>query len=277
MSALHRGVNVLKQQPYADFGVRLPFARRTQKAQKFRAFMPVGDGTYMVKEMPGPQNMIQWVYKVVLIMLDVASLASLQLYEKTVERLVMQWPKCWHVMADDRGRAERLEKLRRRFMMDEDANRTVPSDWSRDKPWTSCFRALSLDNEYWDEQVRHPAAAWLASGGRGVGKWRKRTWGNPGRDKRLARAKRLRSEREELDKLRKLNHGGQAAGASKSRGKGKSRDQAGVQICYSFANGTGPCGNIEPGAQCVQAQKRAHKCQHCLSPGHRNSDCPKKA
>jgi hypothetical protein len=56
--------------------------------------MPVGDGTYVVKEMPGPQNMIQWllswkVYKVALIMLDVASLASLQLYEKMVERLVM--------------------------------------------------------------------------------------------------------------------------------------------------------------------------------------------
>ena len=175
LSALHRRVNVLKQPPYADFGVWLPFARRTQKARKFRAFMPVGDGTYMVKEMPGPQNMIQWlsswkVCKVALIMLDVASLASLQLYEKTVERLVMQWPKCWHliVMADHKGRAERLEKIRMRFMMDEDANRTVPSDWSRDKPWTSCFRALSLDNEYWDEQVRYPAAAWLASGGRGV-------------------------------------------------------------------------------------------------------------
>ena len=308
LSALHRRMNVLKQPPYADFGVWLPFARRTQKAQKFRAFMPVGDGTYVVKEMPGPQNMIQWmsswkVYKVALIMLDVASLASLQLYEKTVERLVMQWPKCWHliVMADDKGRAERLEKLRRRFMMDEDANRTVPTDWSRDKPWTSCFRALSLDNEYWDEQVRHPAAAWLASGGRGVAlapaeqgalshlpggmealEVEKEDLGEPrrkqaNRDKRLARAKRLRSDREELDKLRKLNHGGQAAGAAKSRGKGKSKDQAGVQICYSFANGTGPCGSVEPGAPCVQAQKRAHKCQHCLSPGHRNSDCPKKA
>ena len=42
LSALHRRVNVLKQPPYADFGVWLPFARRTQKAQKFRAFMPVG-------------------------------------------------------------------------------------------------------------------------------------------------------------------------------------------------------------------------------------------
>ena len=106
LSALHRRINVLKQPPCADFGVWLPFARRTQKAQKaqkFRAFMPVGDGTYAVREMPGPQNLLQrlpsWkVCKVALIMLEVASLAALQLYEKTIERLVMQWPKCWHLM-----------------------------------------------------------------------------------------------------------------------------------------------------------------------------------
>ena len=308
LSALNRRVNVLKQPPYADFGVWLPFARRTQKAQKFRAFLPVGDGSYVVREMPGPQNMIQWlaswkVYKVALIMLDIASLASLQLYEKTMERLVMQWPKCWHliVMADDKGRAERLEKIRRRMLMDEEAGRQVPADWNKDKPWTSCFRALSLDNEYWDEQVRHPAAAWLVSGGRGVAlapaeqvalshlpggleamEVEKEEGGDSRRkqsnkDKRVARSKRIRAEREELDKLRKLNHGGQAAGSGKAKGKGKSKDQAGQQICYSFASGTGPCGSVEPGAACVQAQKRAHKCQYCLSPGHRNGDCPKKA
>ena len=72
------------------------------------------------------------------------------------------------VLADDKGRAERLEKIRRRFIMDEDGERAVPADWSRDKPWTVCFRTLALDNEFWDEQVRHPAAAWLASGGRGA-------------------------------------------------------------------------------------------------------------
>ena len=95
LSAMNRRVYSLGQPPYADFGVWLPFARRTQKAQKFRAYLPVGDGTFVVREMPGPQNMLQWlsswkVYKVALIMLDIASLASLQLYEKTIERLVLQ-------------------------------------------------------------------------------------------------------------------------------------------------------------------------------------------
>ena len=108
-------------------------------------------------------------------------------------------------------------------------------------------------------------------------KYKRRTWEprrkQANRDKRLARAKGIRADREELDKSRKISHGGQAAGASTWKGK----DHAGVQICYSFANGTEPCRTVEPGAACLQAQKRAHKCQHCLSPGHRNSDCPKKA
>ena len=59
-----------------------------------------------------------------------------------------------------------------------------------------------------------------------------------------------------VDKLQELRNG---------RAKGKSKDHAGVQICYSFANGTEPCRTVEPGAACLQAQKRAHKCQHCLS------------
>ena len=45
--------------------------------------------------MPGPQNLLHWhwswkVDKVAMLMLGVASLASLALYEKTVERLVLQ-------------------------------------------------------------------------------------------------------------------------------------------------------------------------------------------
>ena len=183
-------------------------------------------------------------------MLDVASLAALQLYEKTVERLVMQWPRCWHliVMADDKGRAEWLEKICRKFVVEEDCKRMVPVDWNREKPWTACFQAPAPDNEYWDEQVRHPAAAWLASGGRGAASAPaeqvamthlpggldsievdkeedvepRRKQAN--RDRRQARATRIRSEREELEKLRKVNHPGQAAGSGKAKGKGKSKE-----------------------------------------------------
>ena len=97
------------------------------------------------------------------------------------------------------------------------------------------------------------------------------------RDKRAAKLRKIKADREELELLR--NRGGSAGRGStqeKGKGKGKSKDQAGTQICYSFANGTGVCGSVEPGGACLQKVKRAHKCQFCLSPGHNNSNCPQK-
>ena len=89
----------------------------------------------------------------------------------------------------------------------------------------------------------------------------------------MAKAKRQRDDRDELDRLRRGDNRG---GQQPPKGKGKSKDQTGAQLCYSFANGTGVCGNVSPGAECLQKVKRAHKCQLCLSPGHRNADCPSK-
>ena len=310
LAALHKRVYILLQPPYTDFAVWQPFGRKLQKTQKFRTHIPLGDGTFLLKELPGPQNLQQWLlswrlFKVAAICLDIASLASLQLYEKTIERLVVQWPRCWGLIAsaEDKGRAERLEKHRRKLAQDEANGSTLPPDWSSAKPWTCCFRLLALDEEYWSEQVRHPAASWTAAGGRGAlmapaeqaalahmpggaesfeshmeEPDNKRRQSN--RDKRQAKQRRMKSDREELSRLRNQgNFHGQGEGASNGKGKskGKSKDQAGVQICYSFANGSGPCGQVAPGADCLAKVKRAHKCQFCYSPSHRNADCPKKA
>eukprot|EP00435_Cladocopium_sp_Y103_P014598 s616_g3.t1 len=280
LSALHKRVVVLGQAPYADFGVWLPFGRRTLRAQRFRSYLPVGDGSYILKEMPGPQNLLQWqsswkVYRVALLMLGVVSLAALSLYEKTVERLVLQWPRCWGLiaLAEDKARAERLEKIRRKLLQDRSNGLVVPPDWTEASPWTTCFRLLALDEEFWNEQVRHPAAAWLASGSRGAPMApaeqvalshiagglesmdtekedrdpRKR---QSNRDKRAAKARKLKADRDELDRLRRTSTSTSSPGGGQGKGKskGKSKDQAGVQICYSFANGTGPCGSVEPGA-----------------------------
>ena len=96
------------------------------------------------------------------------------------------------------------------------------------------------------------------------------------RDRRAARLKRIKADRDELEALRRKGGSAEARGSQeKGKGKGKSKDQAGTQICYSFANGSGICGSVEPGGACLQKVKRAHKCQYCLSPGHRNADCPK--
>ena len=45
VAGLHKRVAILKQAPYVDFGVWLWFGRRALKSQKFRVYMPLGDGT----------------------------------------------------------------------------------------------------------------------------------------------------------------------------------------------------------------------------------------
>eukprot|EP00971_Amphidinium_carterae_P043002 845587-Amphidinium_carterae.1 len=65
-------------------------------------------------------------------MLKIASLAALTAYERFMEKLTRMWPTAWHLVysADDKCRAEHLERIRR------------------------------------SENVRHPTAAWVASGAR---------------------------------------------------------------------------------------------------------------
>ena len=102
--------------------------------------------------------------------LGIVSLSALQQYEKLIERLTLHWPQAWGLiaLADDKGRAERLEKLRRGVIVDLQAGRPIPLDWDENNPWSVCFKLLAKDDNFWSEQVRHPACALLAAGGRGA-------------------------------------------------------------------------------------------------------------
>ena len=208
----------------------LPFGRRALKNQKFRAFLPIGDGSFVMKELPGPQNLQQcgsWrVFKAACVCLNIVTLAALQLYEKVIEKLVLQWPKAWGLIAqaDDKARAEKLEKIRRAIVLDIAAGGAPPREFTEDEPWTACFGALALDETFWKKQVRHPPAAWLASGAHGApkppaeamamahhpgppadsgdGDERSERRRRANRDKRMAKRKRRAAEREELSSFR---------------------------------------------------------------------------
>ena len=310
MAALDKRVNQMGQAPYVDMGVWLPFGRRALKNQKLRSFFPVGDGTYVARDFPGPQNFLQWqaswkVFRVAAISLDICSLASLMTYEKVIEKLTVQWPKNWNLIAhaDDKARAERLERLRRGLVIDLKEGKVIPSDFTESKPWSACFRLLAQDEAFWSEQVRHPATSWLAAGGRGVpmasaealasahfpgldeghelettgsgDKDDRRRQAN--RDKRIAKRKRLQADREELNRWRSSSSHGKGSGSgSKGKGKGAGRDQAGDEICFSWAKNNGPCAGLSPGSECKSKVKRTHKCMLCFSPGHTNEQCHKK-
>ena len=306
LAGLYKRVMEMNMAPYVDFGIFQPFSRRAMRSSEFRTYIPLGDGSFLMKELPGPQNYAQWltcwrVFKVAAISLGITSVAALLLYERTIEKLVQQWPKAWGLvaMADDKARAERLEKLRRNLLADQMVGRATPSDWSETEPWTCCFRELALDEVFWNEQVRHPATAWLAAGARGQPQptaeaiaeahlpgghetfeiptedkdARKR---QANKDKRLAKKKKWQVEKDELAKFRSQQSGGMNKEASKGKGKGKSKDQAGQEICFSWAKNVGSCAGMGPGMDCKAKVRRVHKCQHCFSPGHQNHECTQK-
>ena len=297
------------QPPYVDFAVWLPFGRRSEKSHKFRVYVPLGNGEIQVREQPGPANFQAWtaswrVFKAAAIMLDITTLAALSRYEKAIEKMVLQWPTCWGLIgaAEDKARSERWMRWQRRVIADRDAGRPTPADWREDKPWSALLVSLALDLEFWTEQVHIPATAWMANGQRGAPKVAAEdailhhlplgiTDGDTGarddhglgerkkqanRDKRAARKRRWAEEREELSKLRKGAHGAHGS-PNKGGGKGKTKDQAGEPLCYSWAGKFGPCASVPVGGKCLCTVKRTHKCRKCLSPAHQDADCPAKA
>ena len=236
-------------------------------------------------------------------MLNICTLAALTNYERFVERMVTQWPTCWGLIAqaEDKMRAEGLERWRRRIMTAATLGRQIPLNWEPARPWTSVFDMAVQDVEYWAENVHHPAAAWMASGSRGKPvvaleaallahlpggtdlrvetqneESKRRTQAN--KDKRQAKKRRLFEDREELRKLRS-SHGGQAGHETKftqggkGHAKGKSKDQSGKPLCFAWSAGNSPCGHLAPGAECLGTVKRVHKCRICLSPSHQESKC----
>ena len=61
LQALHHKVVILLNAPYVDFAIFGPFNRKVARAMKFVAWVPVGDGSFLRKEIPGPDNVTSWL------------------------------------------------------------------------------------------------------------------------------------------------------------------------------------------------------------------------
>ena len=175
LAALFKRFYTENRAPYCDFSVWTPFERRMSRIQKCRVYTPLGDGSYLQKDLPGPGSFAAWkaswaLFKAACIMLNICSLATLETYAKQIEKLTMQWPRCWGLvyLADDSARAERLEKWRRRLTIEPAQGRQVPRDWDPLRPWSCILVQFAGDMEFWADHVHHPAAAWDASGGKGA-------------------------------------------------------------------------------------------------------------
>ena len=201
-------------------------------------------------------------------------------------------------------RAEHLERIRRGLEDKKLAGEPVPADYTTAKPWSTCFRMAAADTSFWDEQVRHPAAAWVAAGSRGAPLApeeklasahlpggsaaiypQTESPGNPERRRQRAATKERRAEASQelqtfrAQKVARSDTGSTADSSGKASGKGlkgkgkrHSKDRDGKEICYSWNNKQGKCADLEAGKPCPAG--RAHVCQRCLSSHHRSTDCP---
>jgi hypothetical protein len=237
-------------------------------------------------------------------MLDILPLASLQLYERHVEKLVKLYPTAWHlvVLADEKARGEKWARMRLKISADLSAGRAPPERWDPSRPWVASLHLLVGDASFWDEQVRAPANAWVAMGGRGAPRNPEEKFatslslnaagdgGDPHsttprrstKERRTAKKQKIQADREELKRLRASSAATGSKGGPGAKGSGKdgglkTKDQTGADLCFSWDGGKGTCADCAVGAACLAKVKRVHKCRVCLSPGHRSADCPQRA
>ena len=174
LSALEYRVVVLDSSPYVDFAVFTPYNRRVSRANKFTAFIPQPDGNFILKEVPGPQNHTVWKYcwrtfRCASIQLGIPREAAIMAYYQNMDALVLEWPECWSLiyMADDKARAEGLQRKRRQFENSISLGQSPPALWDPASPWSACLLALAQDDNYWNKQVRNLAMSWMTRGKHG--------------------------------------------------------------------------------------------------------------
>ena len=291
-------------------GVFGPFERKLTKVQRCRIFTPLGNRTYRQRDLPGPPTYQGWlaawrVLKTACLILNVVSLAALEVYGRHIEKLVTQWPSAWCLIyrAEDAARAERMAKMRRQFAVEAGLGHQVPRDCNPDSPWSCIFIQITKDEAYWSEKVHIPASAWVAAGARGQpvvatevavkahvpglqdsisdnlppghdgGDHPKR---QSNKDTGAARKRKFQADMEGLRHLRQ-GHGAQK-GTPNSGGKGSGRKEqrpVGYSDLFLMGIGSGARGKLPPEADCSGPIKRAHKCRKCLSPSHQDADCNK--
>jgi len=118
LAALHKRVFVENRPSYTDFSVWTPFERRMSRVQKCRVY-----NRHLPSARPTSSKQLHCLESVVerfqssMPDAEHCSIASLEAYAKQVEKLTTQWPRCWGLiyLAHDSGRAERLEKIRRKL------------------------------------------------------------------------------------------------------------------------------------------------------------------
>ena len=283
------------------------------KVNKLKTFVLQSDGTWIHKDVPGPASLEQWkfswrVFRVAAIMLGIVAEAALQRYQRHIEKLVQLYPDCWGLiyLAEDKFRHEHIDRVRRRIEGDVARGIAAPPLWDKASPWSAAFLEGTSEREaFWDDQVRHPALAWMAAGRHGSPaafeetaaaravrdssprrpRDGQRSAAGPDRPWGMGTSKKAENRRWKRESDAPAPSGDAAKRQrqelkGKGRGKGKEKSQQerrtrkfvstqdGKPLCFAWNDGQGKC--AEPHGPC--ANGRAHACTNCRSPNHRACD-----
>ncbi|CAE8651021.1 unnamed protein product, partial [Polarella glacialis] len=151
--------------PYADFSVFGPYGQRLLRKLVFVSFSLSPAGDWQRRELPGPPDFETWwrcwrVYKVALLLLDVADPERLEAYGEHIRGLHNTYVDSWFLVyqADVRMRSEHFERLRRRLAAKPEWN------YSGARPWNAVFAQAVRESEFWATEVKEPAIRWEARG-----------------------------------------------------------------------------------------------------------------
>lgn len=86
--------------PYCDFAIWTPCNTKIARSLKFRAWIPQADGTFLAKELAGPNGFVPWessfnVFGVAMMMLNQMMPATVTEYLQRIRSLSLDWPESW--------------------------------------------------------------------------------------------------------------------------------------------------------------------------------------
>jgi hypothetical protein len=277
LSALKQVMSV-NRAPYADFARWGPWGKRLLRKLSLLAFTLLPNGLWQKTELDGPPTVEVWmdcwqVFRVAMLLLDACDAEILDLYASNIRTLATRYGReCWFIVytADQRMRAERGEKLRREA---DRAHATDPLNSKFDpcRPWNSILQQSRGDSDFWTQNVREPAALFLARARSARDVLDDGTnhpeLPSPSQNTEPAR----KSSRPSLSEHQPRDAIPNSSGdLSEKDGSGKfTVNKRGKPLCSRF--GEGSC-NHQKNTSCEQG---THQCPWCLSPGkHLAKDCP---
>jgi hypothetical protein len=277
LSALKQ-IMAVNRSPYADFSRWGPWGKRLLRKLSLLAFTLLPNGLWQKTELGGPPTVEVWmdcwqVFRVAMLLLEACEAEILDLYASNIRALAARYGReCWFIVytADQRMRAERWEKLRREADRAHAAD-PVNSKFDPSRPWNTIVQQSRSDADFWTQNVREPAALFLARARSARDVLDDGTnhpeLPSPSQSTEPARNSTRPSLSEHQPRDAIANSSGDL---SEKDGSGKfTVNKRGKPLCSRF--GDGSC-NHQKNTSCEQG---THQCPWCLSPGkHLAKDCP---